>query len=129
MSGSAQRYAAELVCSDGIDLVRLTWAGGLEITGELARSAMDLVDSLNTNRHRPLLVEMTGTAGVTWAARTIFARDCTVSQLALLGRTPVDRVLANSTLGASAPRMPTQFFTSEDAALAWLRDREAMSSW
>jgi hypothetical protein len=105
---------------DAAGIVRLKWVSGVRITAELARAAMDAVDAVNAGRPRPLLVEMTGAAGVTRGARTTFAGQCAVSRLALLGGSPVDRVLASSALGASAPAMPTRFFTSEDAALAWL---------
>jgi hypothetical protein len=113
---------AMVVREDAPGLVRLRWTSGVRITGELARAAMDLVDSVNAGRPRPLLVEMTGAAAVTWEARSAFTRPCTVTRLALLGRSPVDRVLASSALGASAPPMPTRFFTSEDTALAWLEE-------
>lgn len=102
-------------------VVRLRWASGVRITADLATAAMALVDGVNDGRCRPLLVEMAGAAGVTREARTTFAQPCTVRRLALLGRSPVDRVHANSTLGASRPQMPTRFFTSEEDALNWLR--------
>jgi hypothetical protein len=102
--------------------VRLTWDRDLRITGELARAAMALVDATNADRERPLLVDMTGTAALTREARMTFSRRCSASRIALLGRSPVDRVIANFALGVSAVPVPTRFFTSEALAIAWLTD-------
>ncbi|WP_378036707.1 hypothetical protein [Actinomycetospora atypica] len=109
--------------SDGI--VRLSWAPRLEITGELAAAAVRIVDDLNGPIHRPMLVNMTGTAALTRSARSVFARPCSVSRLALLGRSAVDRVIANFALGVNRHPMPMRFFTDERAALDWLRDAAA----
>lgn len=105
-----------------LGIVRLTWSPGLQITDTLARRAMELVDLTNTDRERALLVDMTGTAALTRGARMTFTRRCSASRIALLGRSPVDRVIANFALGVSSTPVPTRFFTSELAAVAWLRD-------
>jgi hypothetical protein len=107
---------------DPLGIVRLTWSPGLQITDTLARRAMELVDLTNTDRERALLVDMTGTAALTRGARMTFTRRCSASRIALLGRSPVDRVIANFALGVSSTPVPTRFFTSELAAVAWLRD-------
>ncbi len=110
------------VCVDPIGVVRLSWSPGLRITDYLAAEAMAAVDELNGDTERPLLVDMTGTAVLTREARQTFARKCTASRIALLGNSPVDRVIANFALGVSYVPVPTRFFTSEPAALVWLRD-------
>jgi hypothetical protein len=102
--------------------VRLSWVQGLRITGDMARAAMALVDATNAGRERPLLVDMTGTAALTREARMTFSRRCSASRIALLGSSPVDRVIANFALGVSAVPVPTRFFTSELLAVAWLTD-------
>ncbi|HEY0814945.1 MAG TPA: hypothetical protein VGE11_16860, partial [Pseudonocardia sp.] len=107
---------------DPTDVVRLSWTAGLRIDAHLATEAMMAVDELNGDVERPLLVEMTGTAVLTREARQVFARKCSASRIALLGRSAVDRVIANFALGVSYVPVPTRFFTSEPLALAWLRD-------
>ena len=120
MVGAAERDAA-MSLSEGPDgLLRLEWAPNLEITGERAQEAVRMVDELNGGVKRPLLVDMTGTAVLTRAARLVFVRPCSVSRLALLGRSPVDRVIANFALGLGSHPMPMRFFTDEAAASAWL---------
>lgn len=118
-----ERVMAVRVEATGI--VRLTWAQGLQITEHLARDAMALVDEINADVERPLLVDMTGTATLTRPARVTFTRKCSAVRIALLGRSPVDRVIANFALGVSAVPVPTRFFTSEPSAVAWLCDGDA----
>ncbi len=110
------------VCVDPTGVVRLSWMPGLRITGPLAADAMATVDQLNRDKERPLLVDMTGTAALTRDARQTFAKKCSASRIALLGSSAVDRVIANFAISVSAVPVPTRFFTSEPAALAWLRD-------
>ncbi len=110
-----------LVRLDGPRLVRLSWRSGVRVDGSLAQRAMALVDELNGSLERPLLVDMTGTAQLSRDARMAFARKCSASRIALLGRSEVDRVIANFALGVTRTPVPTRFFTSEPEALSWLR--------
>jgi hypothetical protein len=104
------------------EIVRVVWTPGLRITGPLAAAAMAAVDELNGERQRPLLVEMTGTDTPTLEARERFGHRCTATRVALLGASAVDRVRASvgPGIGGGGYPIPTRFFTSEPAALAWL---------
>jgi len=121
VSGMAEPDQLLDVAVDDLGIVRLTWVRGLRITEELANHAMTLVDRVNGSHERPLLVDMTGTAALTRPARVTFTRRCSASRIALLGQSPVDRVIANFALGVSSVPVPTRFFTSEPSAVAWLR--------
>ena len=112
------------VCEAGI--VRLRWVPGLRITGPLAATAMAAVDELNVGCRRPLLVEMAGTDTPTREARERFAEQCSASRVALLGVSAVDRVRASLVpdIGYRGFPVPTRFFTSEPAAVAWLLEAE-----
>jgi hypothetical protein len=114
--------AFSLHVDGGIVVVR--WTAGVEITGQLAAEAMDSVDEINGDRKRPLLVDMTGTATVSREARSVFSRECQVSRMALVGRSAVDRVLANFAVKVYSIAIPSRFFTSVPQALAWLREHE-----
>lgn len=108
---------------DEIGVVRLTWAHGVVIDGDAAERSVQAVEELIAGGSRPLCVDMTGTSTITRSARRYFARPMpSVSRLALLGRSAVDRVVANFALGVSGTPMPTRYFTSEFAATEWLRD-------
>jgi hypothetical protein len=107
---------------DGQNVVRLTWAPGVRIDERLATAAMAMVDELNAGQQRPLLVMMAEIAELTRGARQVFTYRCSASRIALLGASAVDRMLANFFSGVSRAPVPTRFFTSEPAAMAWLLD-------
>jgi hypothetical protein len=110
------------VSEDGDGLIRLRWAPGVTITGDLAREAVAAVDRICAGRRQPMLVDMAATAAVTRDARAVFARKTSASAIALLGKSSVDRVIANFVLGVTSVPVPTRFFTSETDALGWLVD-------
>ena len=107
---------------DPTGFVRLWWAPGVMITGDLAREAVAALDRVCAGQRRPMLVDMTATGQLTRAARVVFAQESAASAIALLGKSAVDRVIANFALGVSPVPVPTRFFTSESVALTWLRD-------
>ncbi|MEP6979396.1 MAG: STAS/SEC14 domain-containing protein [Nakamurella sp.] len=102
------------------DVIRLRWTEGVIISEPAARIAAAYVNQLSSDRRRPMVVDMSLTAAVTRQARTVFLEPGAASCIALLGRSPVDRVIANFVLGVSNLPCPTRFFTSETAALEWL---------
>ena len=114
--------AALSVTVDDTDVVRLTWASGQHIDESLAREAMKAVDEVNGERRRPLIVDAAGPIDMTRGARQVISEPCSVSRVAVLGRSAVDQVVANFILRLSSPPVPTRFFTSEPAAMQWLRD-------
>jgi hypothetical protein len=109
-------------------VVHLRWTPGGQITGPMAAEAMATVNGLNGEHRRPLLVDMSGTVRLTRDARETFQRDCQVSRMAIVGTSPVDKVIANFSLRVTAPVIPSRFFTSVPAALAWLRDPDGPGS-
>jgi hypothetical protein len=68
-----------------------------------------------------MLVDMATTKSVARDARSVFGEPSAASRIALLGRSPVDRVIANFTLGVSKVPCPTKFFTDRGLAMAYLR--------
>ena len=120
MSGDSE-VGTEAGLSLGTDgVLRLTWPRGASITAEDAERAMLRVNQLCGSDRHPMLVDMATTADVSRGARAVFGRPCQASRIALLGSSPVDRVLANFFLGINAVPCPTRFFTSEPDALTWL---------
>ena len=122
LSGSTRLHDLISVEVDPRGIVRLSWAAGLHITERLARHAMARVDEANADRERPLLVTMAASGMLARDARIAFTRKCTASRIALLGRSPVDRVIAHFAIGVNSTPVPTRYFTSEPAAVAWLCD-------
>ena len=120
MVEDAERDGAVTLRVEQKGYVRCDWRRGTRITGALARSSIKRLDELNEGTERPLLVDMRGTASLTREGRQAFAERYSASKVALLGESPVDRVIANFTLSVITMSIPTRYFTSEPAALAWL---------
>ena len=107
---------------DDADMIRLKWTEGITITEPAARTAWHYVNEVSADQRRPMVVDMSETKAVTRQARAVFLDAGAANIIALLGRSPVDRVIANFVLGVSNLPCPTRFFTSEQAALDWIRD-------
>ena len=102
-------------------ILRLTWPRGARITEADAQRAMDRVNELCGDNRHPMIVDMATTDDVTRGARSVFAKPCQASRIALWGSSPVDRVIANFFIGIMKPPCPTRFFTDETEALEWLK--------
>ncbi len=105
--------------------IHLVWNRSVRIEAEDALSAMDAVNVVGDGSEYPMLVDMATTESVSRQARAVFSIPCAASRIALLGSSPVDRVLANFFLSLHVPPCPTRFFTSGDDALAWLLEEPA----
>ncbi|MBT2597020.1 STAS/SEC14 domain-containing protein [Arthrobacter sp. ISL-72] len=89
------------------------------------RSAQRLAAHLQAPRSGSpiaVLMDVTDVASVSRAARTVFSNVSTVAAWALLGRTPVDRILAHFILGGDFKSGPASYFTSEPEAVEWLKE-------
>jgi hypothetical protein len=105
--------------SDG--LIHLIWEPRVRIEQEDAKAAMAAVNEIAGDITYPMLVDMATTESVTRAARSVFSIPCAANRIALLGASPVDRILANFFLGVHIPPCPTRFFTSRTESLKWLQ--------
>lgn len=101
-------------------VLQLRWPRGSAISQADAESAMRRVNELCGDTRRPMLVDMAMTEKVSPGARAVFGRPCQANRIALLGSSPVDKVVANFVLGFSKRPCPTRFFTSREEAMAWL---------
>ncbi|MET1065798.1 MAG: hypothetical protein ABWX85_12630 [Arthrobacter sp.] len=91
-----------------------------EIEGEEARVARAAVRALAKGRHMPVLLVITGVVGVSVEARQVYATSIAASAFALVGESPVDRVIAHYLLRSKTKTIPAQFFLSEAEAIDWL---------
>jgi hypothetical protein len=104
--------------SDGV--IHLVWKPRIVLEAPDAHAAMASVNEAANGSEYPLLVDMATTEAVTREARGVFSIPCAASRIALLGSSPVDRVIANFFLGVHIPPCPTRFFTSRSVAMNWL---------
>lgn len=98
-------------------LIRLTWLPDTEVFEADARDVLE--QSLSLVDHVPyaILVDMRQIASLSTGAREAFSSETVVLAAAMLGHTPVDRVIAAS-VQQSAHEV--RFFTVEHEALTWL---------
>lgn len=71
-----------------------------------------------------LLVDLREIRSISKEARDHFAmhnRQPGVSAIAMLIKSPLSRVVGNFFLGINMPSVPTNLFTSEEKAIAWLK--------
>ena len=109
-----------LLRPDGV--LHLQWNEKVVIDGPDAKDAMAAVNEICEGASHPMLVDMATTKSVTREGRDVFYIPCAASRIALLGSSPVDRVIANFFLGVHTPPCPTRFFTNRAEAMAWLGD-------
>jgi hypothetical protein len=109
--------------------VRMTDWGIIEVTlppnqvieGPQARVAGAAVRSLAHGRRLPVLLVITGVVALSVEARNVYVTSIAASAFALVGESPVDRVIAHYLLRSKTETIPAQFFTSEPDAVRWLR--------
>jgi hypothetical protein len=92
-----------------------------EIQGPEARIAGEAVRSLAAGRRMPVILVITGVVGVSVEARQAYTGSIAATAFAVVGESPVDRVIAHYLLRSRGESIPAQFFTSESAAIEWLR--------
>ncbi|ADX74346.1 hypothetical protein Asphe3_32380 [Pseudarthrobacter phenanthrenivorans Sphe3] len=107
---------------DGI--VHLIWEPNVRIEQQDARAAMAAVNRIAGDSTYPMLVDMATTEAVTREARSVFSIPCAANRIALLGASPVDRIIANFFLGVHIPPCPTRFFTSRTESMKWLQQAD-----
>lgn len=92
-----------------------------EIEGPEARVAGDAVRSLAAGKRVPVLLVITGVVGVSVEARQVYTGSIAATAFALVGESPVDRVIAHYLLRSRSETIPAQFFGSAPEAVEWLR--------
>ena len=83
-----------MLLQDG-GIIHLLWHPEVLIEAADAHAAMAAVNAIAKESEYPLLVDMTATESLSRQARSVFGIRCAASRIALLGRSPVDRLLAN----------------------------------
>lgn len=117
--GVASRAIGVRMIDGGI--IEVLLPANQEIEGPEARIAGETVRSLAAGRRMPVLLVITGVVGVSMEARQVYSGSIAATAFALVGESPVDRVIAHYLLRSRSETIPAQFFTSESAAVEWLR--------
>lgn len=101
-------------------LLRITLRPGSRITEADGTSVREQFFTLTGGTGCVVLLQVTGVEYVSREAVRVFSEAATVKAFAILGRTPVDRVIAHGRRGLPLPVCPSRYFTEESEALAWL---------
>jgi hypothetical protein len=113
------------LAEDGI--VEVTLPPNSVVRSPEAQAAAAAVRGFADGRRLPVLLIVTGVLSVTNDARLAYTNSVAVSACALLGESPVDRVIAHYLLRAKPSSLPAQFFTSEAEARRWLSEQHRES--
>ena len=124
VSGNARRETppgeALVNLADGGHLV-LVLPPGEVITGSMAAGFADTIDRLTASSSLPLLITLIGVESISRSARDVFSSTRSLAAVAVVGVSPVDRVIANFLLGGEVQPCPTRYFSQESDALNWLK--------
>jgi hypothetical protein len=101
-------------------VLHLVWKRGTVLEAADVHAAMAMVNELADGAEYPMLIDISETQAVTRQARSVFSVKCAASRIALLGSSPINRIIANFAMARRTLPCPTQFFTSRNEALSWL---------
>jgi hypothetical protein len=102
-------------------LVRITLEPGARITSAHSVVIRKRLISVFSGEPSAVLVRLAGIAMIDREVMVQYAKAVTVTALALVGQTPVDRLVAHRLVGLTSPQCPTRYFTDTQEALGWLR--------
>lgn len=111
---------AELVHLTDDGYLELLLAPGMAVTGSMAANIAAEIIRLAGSGTMPLLLVLSGVESISRGARDVFSNARSLSAVAVLGVSPVDRVIANFLLGGDIQPCPTRYFSLEDSARSWL---------
>jgi hypothetical protein len=94
---------------------------GAHLDEAAAAQLREQLGELAGDRRVAVVLELTGVGSLSRAARTAFSAIPSVSAWAIVGQSPVDRLLAHFLLGGEVSSVPARYFASDGAALDWLR--------
>ena len=107
---------------DGI--LHVEWQPGAVETLTASRAVLSACHTLSAGQPRPALADIRGVKSETRESRDYWAakdRSADFTAAALLVESGISRVLGNFFLGVAKPGYPTKLFTSESAAIEWLK--------
>lgn len=106
---------------DAEGVLHLVWKLGTVLQADDVHAAIEKINELADGAEFPMLIDMKNTQAVTRQARSVFSVKCAASRIALLGSSPLSRVIANFAMARRTLPCPTRFFTSRSEAMDWLR--------
>jgi|SRR5919205_278636 hypothetical protein len=93
---------------------------GADLNETAAAQLYSRLGELAGDRRVAVVLQLTGVHSVNRTVRAAYAAIPSVSAWAILGESPVDRLLGHFLLGGEFSSVPAQYFTTEKDALDWL---------
>jgi len=93
---------------------------GADLNETAAAQLYRRLGELAGDRRVAVVLDLSGVKSVNRAARAAYAAIPSVSAWAILGETPVDRLLGHFLLGGEFSSVPARYFSAENDALDWL---------
>ncbi|WP_457973834.1 DUF7793 family protein [Arthrobacter sp. D1-17] len=100
--------------------VRAVLAQGADLNEATVAQLGEQLDALADGRRAAVVLQLNGIASVSRAARAAFASIAPAASWAVVGATPVDRLLGHFLLSGESGSAPARYFASEHEALGWL---------
>ncbi|MDJ0458589.1 STAS/SEC14 domain-containing protein [Arthrobacter sp. NQ7] len=101
-------------------VLHLVWKPGTKLDASDVHAAIATINEVAAGAECPMLIDITNTEAVSRQAKSAFSTKCAASRIALLGSSPVNRIIANFAMSRRTLPCPTRFFTSRTEALQWL---------
>lgn len=102
-------------------ILHVRWTPGAVVTATEANALKSRAAALTAGRSLPMLVEMASMKWIDRHAGEIFSAPWPLAQMALVGTSPVDEIIASFYISRHNHACPTRFFTSLDEAMTWLK--------
>jgi hypothetical protein len=104
------------------EILRVQWVPGTNITAELAKQSADAVEVILKEKVYPFLVLLDGIKGMDREARLIYSGMGGPSAVALVGVSPIARVIGNLFIGLNKQtQVKLRMFATEEEATKWLK--------
>jgi hypothetical protein len=101
-----------------------TYKKGLKVTIEIAESIVEQRLAFTKNKSMPIMILNHGVISIDKKARDFFSSSKGTRGLkaaALVLNTPFGSFLANFLISVTKPAMPAKIFSTEEAAMQWLK--------
>ncbi len=121
MDGTAltgESFTIEL--RDGV--MWIEWVSSATVTALEASNLVDRADGLRSCGFPPMLVMLNGMVSLSRGALSTFSHGLSIAAMALVGPSPVDRLLTSYFTEVHDPPYPTRHFAIAEDARAWLAD-------
>lgn len=103
-------------------IVRFAWAPGVEVTLEVARQSYVDTRKIVSSPPVGLLVNLGGVRNMDRDSRIFFSRLEGIAAVALVGGSPVARLIGNLFIGLNrSPMNAARMFAAEEEAVEWLK--------